>query len=129
MLGVSTSGYYEWAKRRASAHRQTDAVLTERWRAFHGQSRRTYGRLASTGRFRRRLACGAARGWLAVREAGIRGVSRRKWICTTQRAERARPAGPDLVERDFSAEQADELYVASTFDRFIVIRIIAKYTS
>lgn len=38
-------------------------------------------------------------------------MSRRKWLCTTQRAERARPA-PDLVERDFSAERPDELYVA-----------------
>ncbi len=46
-----------------------------------------------------------------MRAAGLRGVSRRKWVSTTQRAEGARPA-PDLVERDFSAEAPDRLWVA-----------------
>ena len=35
-----------------------------------------------------------------MRAAGLVGVSRRKWICTTVRDRGARPA-PDLVERNF----------------------------
>ena len=112
VLGVSTSGYYAWEKRGPSARQATDAVLLERIRASHRASRRAYG----SPRIRRDLI---DEGWRVspkrvarlMREHGIRGVSRRKWICTTQRAERARPA-PDLVERDFSADRPDQLYVA-----------------
>jgi putative transposase len=46
-----------------------------------------------------------------MKVAGLRGVSRRKRPSTTIRAEGARPA-PDLVERDFSADRPDELWVA-----------------
>lgn len=112
VLGVSTSGYYAWRKRRPSARQVTDAVLLERIREFHRASWETYG-------WPRIHADLVEDGWRVapkrvarlMRENGIRGVSRRKWICTTQRDERARPA-PDLVERDFSADRPDELYVA-----------------
>ena len=46
-----------------------------------------------------------------MREAGLAGVSRRKRPCTTQRRENARPA-PDLVDRKFTAEAPDRLWVA-----------------
>jgi putative transposase len=46
-----------------------------------------------------------------MRSAGLAGVSRRRWPCTTRRAEKARPA-PDLVERDFSADGPNRLWVA-----------------
>ncbi len=46
-----------------------------------------------------------------MRAAGLFGVSRRKWMRTTQRRKGARPA-PDLVERDFTAHKADQLWVA-----------------
>lgn len=112
VLGVSTSGYYAWRKRGPSARQVTDAVLLERIRKFHRASWGTYG-------WPRIHADLVEDGWRVapkrvarlMRENGIRGVSRRKWICTTQRDERARPA-PDLVERDFSADRPDELYVA-----------------
>jgi len=112
VLGVSTSGYYAWRKRGPSAYQVTDAVLLERIRELHRASRGTYG-------WPRIHADLVDEGWRVapkrvarlMRKHGIRGVSRRKWICTTQRDERARPA-PDLVERDFSAHRPDELYVA-----------------
>ncbi len=46
-----------------------------------------------------------------MRTDGLAGVSRRKGVRTTRRGEEARPA-PDLVERDFTAEQPDRLWVA-----------------
>ena len=46
-----------------------------------------------------------------MKAAGLHGVSRRKRPSTTIRAEGARPA-PDLIERDFSAERPDVLWVA-----------------
>jgi transposase InsO family protein len=46
-----------------------------------------------------------------MRQAGLRGVSRRRFVTTTKRAKRARPA-PDLVERNFDADAPNELWVA-----------------
>jgi putative transposase len=46
-----------------------------------------------------------------MRGAGLRGVSRRKAFRTTVRDETARPA-PDLVERQFTAADPDQLGVA-----------------
>ena len=46
-----------------------------------------------------------------MRELSLEGVSRRKGTRTTKRDQRARPA-PDLVERDFSADAPDRLWVA-----------------
>src|SRR3990172_1157993 len=46
-----------------------------------------------------------------MREAGLRGVSRREWLSTTVR-ERAAKAAPDLVQRNFTASGPDQLWVA-----------------
>jgi len=46
-----------------------------------------------------------------ARVAGLKGVSRRKWIITTVRNREARPA-PDLVERNFAAMAPNQLWVA-----------------
>ncbi len=46
-----------------------------------------------------------------MRSAGLEGVSRRKGHRTTRRAPQAQPA-PDLVERNFAATGADQLWVA-----------------
>ncbi len=46
-----------------------------------------------------------------MREAGLRGACRPRFICTTHRAARARPAA-DLVQRHFRAEAPNQLWVA-----------------
>jgi putative transposase len=112
VLGVSASGYYAWLSRPPSARRVIDEVLLERIRAIHKKSRGTYGaprihaELVDEG-----WRIGRKRVARVMREAGLEGVSRRKWISTTQRRPDARPA-PDLVERDFTAGAPDQLYLA-----------------
>jgi transposase InsO family protein len=46
-----------------------------------------------------------------MREAGLRGVSRRRPVTTTRRTDDVLPA-PDLVDRDFEATGPDRLWVA-----------------
>jgi putative transposase len=112
LLGVSTSGYYAWHGRAPSAHAASDAALLERIREIHRTSRETYGaprihaELADQGHTvsRKRIA-------RLMRNAGLAGISRRKGIRTTVRDPRARAAA-DLVERDFTAEVPDRLWVA-----------------
>ena len=112
VLAVSASGYYAWLLRPPSARRVIDEVLLERIHAIHKKSRGTYGaprihaELVDEG-----WRIGRKRVARLMHEAGLEGVSRRKWISTTQRRPDARPA-PDLVKRDFTADKPDQLYVA-----------------
>jgi putative transposase len=43
LLGVSSSGYHAWVKRRPSQRSATDAALTAEIRAAHAASRGIYG--------------------------------------------------------------------------------------
>ena len=112
VLGVSRSGYYAWRKRPPSKRAQKDAMLTKKIRQIHDNSRGTYGSprvhaaLQAEG-----IRVGKKRVARLMKEADLRGVSRRKRPSTTIQEEGARPA-PDLVERDFSAEKPDQLWVA-----------------
>lgn len=112
LLGVSASGYYAWSRRLRSQRSLSDEKLLARIRSIHEWSRGTYGaprihaELVASGTpiSRKRVA-------RLMRKAGLQGASRRRWATTTVRDKRIRPA-PDLVERDFSAEGRDRLWVA-----------------
>jgi putative transposase len=112
VLGVSASGYYAWLRRRVSPRQREDAELLDQIRAWHRRSRGTYG----APRIHRDLRAvgvrvGRKRVARLLQQAGLRGVSRRKWPVTTVRAAQARPA-PDLVQRAFTATGPNQLWVA-----------------
>jgi putative transposase len=111
ILGVSPSGYYAWVKRPASARSLMDAALTAAIRTAHAGSKGTYGAprlridLAEAG-----IRVSRKRVARLMRNAGLSGVSRRKSTVTTVRGG-ARQA-PDLVDRNFTADQPNMLWVA-----------------
>lgn len=112
VLGVSPSGYYAWIERPLSARAVEDARLTELIRSSHGQSRGTYG----VPRIHADLIAlkehvGRKRVARLMVAAGLAGVSRRKGVRTTRSNPDAK-AAPDLVQRDFSAERPNRLWVA-----------------
>lgn len=112
LLGVSTSGYYAWRNRKPPKRAVEDAALTETISEIHVRSRGTYG----APRIHAELAdCGVKVGRKRVarlmRGAEIQGVTRRKKIFTTRRDSTARPA-PDLVDRDFTTEGPDRLWLS-----------------
>jgi len=112
VLGVSTTGYYAWRSRLPSARAVADDALLRRVRTIHAVSRGTYGaprvhaELRAEGR-----AVGKKRIARLMRVAGIAGVSRRRGVITTRRDREARPA-PDLVDRNFTADRPNQLWVA-----------------
>jgi putative transposase len=112
VLGVSPSGYYAWRRRAPSRRQIEDEKLTLMIRKWHEHSRGTYGAprihedLKEQGR-----RVGLKRIARLMRAAGLRGVSRRKWVITTIRDVRVRPA-EDLVHREFVATAPDQLWVA-----------------
>jgi putative transposase len=114
LLGVSSSGYYAWRKRRPSRRAETDAALIGAIRAAHATSRGTYGvprihaELAAEG-----MRVGRKRIARLMSQAGLAGVSRRKFVVTTLKGN-GRQA-PDLVERNFTAAAPDRLWVADMY--------------
>ena len=112
LLGVSASGYDAWQGRAPSARTESDEALLDRIREIHRISQGTYGaprihaELVARG-----CAVGRKRVARLMRRAGLRGISRRKGTRTTTRDARAR-AAPDLVERDFTADAPDRLWIA-----------------
>jgi len=111
-LGVSRSGFYEHQSRPPSARSIADDALTKRIEEIHKASKQTYGaprihaELADEG-----LSVGRKRVERLMKAKGLRGVSRRKFITTTVRDERVRPAS-DLVDRNFYADVPNVLWVA-----------------
>ena len=106
-----------------------DARLTEQIRVIHTQSRGTYGapriqaELAARG-----TPVGRKRVARLMRRAGVRGVSRRKWVVTTVRNVAAQPA-PDLVQRAFTAAGPNQLWVADitympTWSGFLYLAVV-----
>jgi len=129
VLGVSASGYYAWQSRPLSGRAQTDQVLLEQIRGIHDRSRGTYGaprihaELAARG-----VHIGRKRVARLMQAAGVAGVSRRAFVTTTRRDPATRPA-PDLVQRTFTVDGPDRLWVAdityiATWAGFLFLAVV-----
>jgi putative transposase len=111
LLGVSPSGYYAWTKRQPSRRSRTDAALVAEIRAAHAASRGIYGAprihvdLAAKG-----IRVGRKRVARLMSASGLAGVSRRKFVHTTVKG--GGRQAPDLVDRNFTAERPNLLWVA-----------------
>lgn len=130
VLGVSRSGYYAWSKRGPSKRALEDQDLSERIVAIHQRSRGTYGvpRIHAELVDDHDLHIGRERISRLMRAEGIVGVSRRRGTRTTLRAEDAQTI-PDLVEREFSADGPNRLWVADityvpTWAGFLYLAIV-----
>jgi putative transposase len=130
VLGVSPSGFYAWQGRPASRRALDDAVLTERIRAMHAASDGCYGSPNIHAELRDEgTRVGRKRVARLMRQAELRGVSRRRgFVVTTQRDPERRRA-PDLVNRKFLATDANQLWVADmtyvpTWAGFIFLAIV-----
>jgi putative transposase len=111
LLGVSSSGYYAWAKRTPSRRAQADAILLSHIRAAHAASHGTYGAPRIHVELRENgLRVGRKRVARLMATAGLSGVSRRRFVRTTVRG--GGRQAPDLVDRKFTADEPDLLWVA-----------------
>ena len=113
VLDLSTSGYHDWLHRRPSARARRDAELKGGILAVWIESGGIYG----CPRIHAALLAGGERvGRKRVarlmRELGIEGVTRRRFKTGTTKRDASAKAAPDLVNRNFSAEGPDELWVA-----------------
>src|SRR5215216_407517 len=113
VLRVSRSGYYACRVRPPSHRDRYNAALTERIRRIHRDSRGTYGAPRIHAQLRADgVRVGNKRVARLMREEGLEGCHQHKRAHrTTRRDPQAVPA-PDLVERKFTPEARDRLWVA-----------------
>ena len=113
VLGLSPSGYCAWVRRPPSARVKRDAELVLKIRKAYDEYRQVYGRprlyaeLKEAGE-----VVGEKRVGRLMKQEGISGASRRRrGPKTTRRNADARPV-VDLVERNFTADGPDQLWIA-----------------
>jgi transposase InsO family protein len=110
-LHVSPAGYYAWNGRPESMRTREDRRLGVLIREAHERSRRTYGsprvhaEILAQG-----LRVSRKRVIRVMHEHGLRGRVRRAFVRTTD-SEHDQPVAPNLLDRDFTANQPNERWV------------------
>ena len=111
VLDISHSGYYAWLRRPPSTRQVADQRLGAAILEEHLDSKGIYGAPRIRAQLARRgIRTSKKRVARIMREHCIVGVTRRSKYRTTTRAN-ARPA-PDLVDRSFTADGPNQLWVA-----------------
>ena len=115
LLGVSRSGYYEWASRAPSDRALTDAWLIEKIKRIHSDHRKVYGspRIHADLRLAHGIRVSRKRVERLMREAGISGLVRRKRGRTTISVPGVRVAD-DLVTDAAAGEVVREAVTRGT---------------
>ena len=104
-LGVSRSGFYAFQGRRESPRAVEDSKLRTLVAAAHRAGRRTYGspRIQRELRDVHGIRIGRNRVIRLMRSEGLRGVSRRRRVRTTD-SRHSFPIAPNRLMRDFTAD-------------------------
>jgi len=112
VLGVSRGGYYAWAGRAESTRAADDRVLAAEIQAAHAASRSRYGspRVHAELRARGRRV-GGKRVARLMRSMGLAARRRRRFRRTTD-SRHAFPIALNLLERNFTAEAPDRVWLA-----------------
>lgn len=110
VLEVSRSGYYGWLHRPESRRAREDRALLVHIRASHRRSRGNYG----SPRVHKDLVdnghqTGRGRVARLMRQEGIRGVQKRRYMVTTDSDHRL-PVAPNILERRFAVEAPNRVW-------------------
>lgn len=113
LLQVSISGFYDWQDRALSKHARRDVELAALVHTIYERSHRTYGSRRVHAELREAYGVHVGRKRIArlMRRAGLKGVQKRRFFCTTRPGQTERWA-PDLVDRHFLADRPNALWVA-----------------
>ena len=112
VLEVSRSGYYRWLKRKPSQRQLDNQRLDAEIREIYDGSKGRYGSPKITQELRDRgRRVGKNRVAMRMRKAGLRSKIRRKFRVTTD-SKHHFPVAPNLLERNFTTEAADKVWVS-----------------
>jgi putative transposase len=130
LLQVSPSGFYEWRDRPISKHARQDVELSALIHTIYERSHHTYGARRVHAELREAYGVRVGRKRIArlMRRVGLKGVQKRRFWCTTHSGATEGWA-PDLVERNFTANRPDALWVAdvtyiATAEGFLYLAVV-----
>lgn len=114
VLGVSSSGYYDWFDRPESQRSRSNRSLVTRIRCFHQASHKTYG----SPRIHRDLqasgeAVGINRIARLMKQARIQSKMAKRFVVTTDSKHTMQPA-PDQLKRRFQTDAPNRAWVSDT---------------
>jgi len=114
VMGVSSSGYYDWCDRPESARSMENRRLTMKIRCFHQASRRIYGSpRIHLDLVEAKETVGVNRVARLMSKAGIQSKMARKFVITTDSKNTMQPA-PDLLWRNFNPLRKNQAWVSDT---------------
>jgi len=112
VLEVSRSGYYRWSEHTPSRRQLDNQRLDSEIREIYDGSKGRYGSPKIVQELRARgRRVGKNRVAKRMRQLGLRSKVRRKYRVTTD-SKHQFPVAPNLLERNFSAEAADKVWVS-----------------
>jgi putative transposase len=111
IMSVSTSQYYAWLTKPKTAREAENETLMENIKPLFAQGRQTYG----TRRLKKKLAkqglsVSRRRIGRLLKKAGLSCKTTRKFKVTTD-SKHNNPIAPNLLNRQFAVEQANQYYV------------------
>jgi len=113
VLKVTRSGYYAWRSRPVCQGEQANQKLLEEIRAVFETSHQTYGSLRVHAHLRRQgVVCGHNRVARLMRAYGLIARRRHKRHPITTRQQPGAIPAPNLLQRDFSAQQPNQKWVS-----------------
>lgn len=111
VLGVSPSGYYSWKGRPPSKRAARDAELADDVAQAHERSRGIYGSPRVHRELRARgVRTSRKRIERLMRQSGLRGRQKRRFVCTTD-SRHDRPVVPNVLARTFEATAPNKAWV------------------
>lgn len=133
VLEVSRSGYYAWRspRRARQAKVEADRQLLTRLRCIHAESNGSYGvRRMSASLRRQGIRINRKRVARLMRQAGLRGMTRRRWRPRTTLSTDRPPIAMNLLNRQFRVDQpnrswcGDITYVRLADGRFVYLAVV-----
>jgi putative transposase len=113
-LLVSQTGYYAWRGRSESEREKKDRRLGVLIREAHTRSRRRYGSPRVLGDLQAQgISVGRKRVIRLMRSEGLRGLSRRRYHCTTK-SDHTYPIAANILNRQFKADAPNKRWVGDT---------------
>jgi putative transposase len=112
VLAVSESGFYAWRKRPTCRRKQEDAHLTQKVRQVFEEHHGRYGSpRIHRDVYEQGFTCSRKRVARLMRAEELSARSKRRRVRTTKRDE-THPVVPNLLDRDFHAEEPNKKWVA-----------------
>ena len=111
-LDVTRSGYYAWVKAGASGHEQADALLRPQIQELHRLHQGRYGaprihdQLAKQG-----MKHGCKRIARLMKQAGLRGLSPKRYVPQTTRSDHEQPIAPNRLAERVAPDGPNQIWV------------------